>query len=167
VEFVDRVREAFEVRMYDMDQRNIMSDMKKVLISIKGLPVFAASDDDAFELMTDGEYLQQDGVSTFRYVESMLTGQDGLLTTFNVEQDRVVLRRGDGVSGDMIFSEDQKHHFLYDTPFGSVMMGIDTHSIKKNLRDDGGSLEIRYDIEVDNVSVSQNLFKIDIRSFPQ
>jgi len=28
-------------------------------------------------------------------------------------------------------------------------------------------LEIRYDIEVDNVSVSQNLFKINIRSFPQ
>ena len=144
-----------------------MEDMKKVSISIKGLPVFATSDDDAFELMTDGEYLRHDGISTFRYVESMLTGQDGLLTTFNVEQDRVVLKRGDGLSGDMIFSENQKQHFLYDTPFGSVMLGIDTHSITKNMGDDGGNLEIRYDIEVDNVSVSQNLFKINIRSFPQ
>jgi len=35
------------------------------------------------------------------------------------------------------------------------------------MRDDGGSIEIRYDIEVDNVSVSQNLFQIDIRTFPQ
>ena len=144
-----------------------MEDMKKVSISIKGLPVFATSDDDAFELMTDGEYLRHDGISTFRYVESMLTGQEGLLTTFNVEQDRVVLKRGDGLSGDMIFSEKQKQHFLYDTPFGSVMLGIDTHSITKNMGDDGGNLEIRYDIEVDNVSVSQNLFKINIRSLPQ
>ena len=144
-----------------------MKDMKKVMISIKGLPVFAADDNDAFELMTDGEYRLKDGISTFSYIESMLTGQDGLLTTFDVEQDRVVLKRGDGISGDMIFSENQKHHFLYDTPFGSVMLGIDTHSITKNMSDDGGNLEIRYDIEVDNVAVSQNLFKIDIRSMPQ
>jgi len=144
-----------------------MNKMKKVLISIKGLPVFATDEEDAFELMTDGEYQQKDGISTFRYMESMLTGQEGLLTTFDVENDRVVLKRGDGLSGDMIFSESQKHHFLYDTPFGHVMLGIDTHSITKNMSDDGGNLEIRYDIEVDNVSVSQNLFKINIRSCPQ
>jgi uncharacterized beta-barrel protein YwiB (DUF1934 family) len=131
--------------------------------------VFATGDDDedVFELMTDGEYLKHDGISTFRYFESLLTGEDNMLTTFDVEENRVVLRRGDGVSGDMIFSENQKHHFLYDTPFGSVMLGIDTHSIKNNMSDDGGNLEIRYDIEVDNVAVSQNLFKIDIRSCPQ
>ena len=150
-----------------MERHNHMKDMKKVLISIKGLPVFATSEDDAFELMTDGEYLQHDGVSTFSYFESSFSGQDGMLTTFDVENDRVVLRRGDGMSGDMIFSENQKHHFLYDTPFGSVMLGIDTHSITNNMSDDGGNLEIRYDIEVDNVSVSQNLFKINIKSCPQ
>jgi len=144
-----------------------MDDMKKVLISIKGLPVFSSDENDAFELMTDGEYQQKDGISTFSYIESTLTGQEGLLTTFDVEKDRVVLKRGDGLGGDMIFSESQKHHFLYDTPFGSVMLGIDTHSITKNMSDDGGNLEIRYDIEVDNVSVSRNLFKINIRSFPQ
>jgi len=140
--------------------------MRKVMISIKGSPALPEGDDE-FELMTDGEYSREGGFSTFSYVESELTGYDGLLTTFDVEPDRVILRRGDGYTGDMIFSEKQKQHFLYETPFGSIMMGIDTHSIKKNMRDDGGSLEIRYDIEVDNVAVSQNLFKIDIRSIPQ
>jgi len=137
------------------------------MISIKGLPALPEGNEESFELMTDGEYSREDGISTFSYIESELTGFSGLLTTFNVEPDRVILTRGGGASGDMIFSEKQKHHFLYDTPFGSIMMGIDTHSIKKDMRDEGGSLEIRYDIEVDNVSVSQNLFKIDIRTFPQ
>ena len=141
--------------------------MKRATISIKGSPVFADNDDDSFELMTDGEYMRENGVSTFSYVESELTGLNGLLTTFNVEPDRVVLRRGGGINGDMIFSEKQKHHFMYETPFGSITMGIDTHSIKKNMREDGGSLEIRYDIEVDNISVSQNLFTVDIRTWPQ
>ena len=141
--------------------------MKKAMISIKGSPALTGGDDDGFELMTDGEYLREGAYSTFSYIESELTGLDGMLTTFNVEPDCVILRRGDGYTGDMIFSEKQKCHFLYETPFGSIMMGIDTHSIKKNLRDDGGSLEIRYDIEVDNVSVSQNLFKINIRTLAQ
>jgi len=144
-----------------------MKDMKKVMITIKGFPMYSASEDDAFELLTDGEYMQEDGVATFTYVENSMVGYGDQLTTFNVEQDRVILRRNDGQSGDMIFSEDQKHHFLYDTPFGSVLLGIDTHSIVKNMGDDGGNLEIRYDIEVDNVSVSQNLFMINIKSFPQ
>ena len=141
--------------------------MRKVMISIKGSPVQVNNEDQSFELTTDGEYMREGGISTFSYVESSLTGLDGLLTTFNVEPDRVILSRGGDMSGDMIFSESQKHHFLYETPFGSILMGIDTHSIKKNLRDDGGSLEIRYDIEVDNVSVSKNLFEINIRSIRQ
>ena len=144
-----------------------MTSMKKVMISIKGSPAFSFSEDDCYELLTDGEYLNEDGVSTFCYEESALTGLDGLLTTFNVEPDRIVLKRGGEYTGEMIFCENQKHNFLYETPFGSIMMGIDTHSIEKNLRDDGGSIEIRYDIEVDNVSVSQNLFQIDIKSLPQ
>jgi len=142
-------------------------NMKKVLISIKGMPALTGDDDEGFELMTDGEYSRENGVSTFSYVESELTGADGLLTIFDVEHDRVVLRRGDGMGMDMIFSESQKHHFLYDTPFGAITMGIDTHSIKKSLRDDGGNLEIRYDLEVDNVAVSHNLFQINIRTIPQ
>jgi len=141
--------------------------MKKVMISIKGSPAQTESDDDAFELMTDGEYMREGGFSTFSYFESALTGLEGIQTTFDVEPDRVILRRGGELSGDMIFSEQQKHHFLYETPFGSILMGIDTHSIKKNMGDDGGSLEIRYDIEVDNVSVSRNLFQINIRTLPQ
>ena len=139
-------------------------DMKKALISIKGMPAMSESEDEGFELMTDGEYLLRNGVSKFRYVESELTGLDGSVTTFDVEPDRVVLRRGDGQSGDMVFAENMKHHFLYETPYGSITMGIDTLSIKKNMGEDGGSLEIRYDIEVDNVAVSQNLFTIDVRA---
>jgi len=143
------------------------NQVKKVMISIKGTPVSAESENESFELMTDGEYSHEGETSTFSYVESELTGVDGMLTTFNVEPNRVTLKRGNGMIGDMIFSENQKHHFLYETPFGSILMGIDTHSIKENMRDDGGSLEIRYDIEVDNISVSKNLFEINIRSFTQ
>lgn len=141
-------------------------DAKNVLISIKGLPMYSIDEDDAYELMTDGEYLHTDNVSTLTYEETSLTGVSGMHTIFDIEPGRIVLRREDGITGDMIFDEQQKHHFLYATPFGSVMMGIDTHSIKNCMGEDGGNFEIRYDIEIDNVSVSQNLFKINVKSLP-
>ena len=134
----------------------------KVTISIKGAPAMADSDDDAYELMTDGEYVLENGISTFSYLESELTGLGGSRTVFNVEPDKVVLRRGDGSGEEMVFSENLKHHFLYETPYGAVTMGIDTHSIKNHMHKEGGSLEIRYDIKVDNIAVSENLFSINI-----
>ena len=137
--------------------------MKKVMISIKGSQENDNTEEDTFELMTDGEYGSENGVSTFTYIESEITGYNGLLTTFSVEPDRVVLSRGGGINGDMIFSETQKHHFLYETPFGMITMGINTHHIHKDMRDDGGNLEIQYAIDVDNMIVSRNLFKIDIK----
>jgi len=144
-----------------------MKNIKKVLISIKGTPVDTVDEDEVFELLTDGEYVQKNGMYTFSYIGSSLTGEEGTITTFDVEKERVTLKRNDGINGDMIFTENQKQHFLYNTPFGSVMMGIDTHHIVNNMADDGGDLEIRYDIEVDNISVSQNLFEINVRSLPQ
>lgn len=147
-----------------MQQSN---DIKNVFISIKGLPVYSIDDNDAFELMTDGEYYHSDNMSAFSYIESALTGIDGMLTTFEVKPGRIVLKRGDEFAGDMIFDEKEKQHFLYDTPYGSVLMGIDTHSITNCMNANGGNLEIRYDIEVDNVAISQNLFKINIKSMPQ
>jgi len=139
--------------------------MKKVKISIKGSLASPDTLSDGFELLTDGEYQCEEGLTTFSYVESDMTGQEGTLTTFNVEPDRVVLRRSSEFDADMIFSERQKHHFLYDTPLGAVTMGINTHSIKKDMCAEGGHLEIRYDIQVDNIAVSSNLFEIDITAF--
>ena len=151
-----------------MEMKKETDKTKKVLISLKGLPAFAG-EEEAFELTTDGEFSQKNETLTFKYLESTLTGQamGGSLTTFDVEPDRVILRRSDSMSGDMIFNEKQKHFFLHETPFGAIVMGIDTLSITKDMNDDGGNIEIRYDIEVDNVAVSRNLFKIDIKSLPQ
>ena len=137
--------------------------MKDVTISIKGAQSTDGLDEELFELVTDGEYSCDGAVSVFSYKESELTGYDGLMTTFKVEPERVVLTRGGGMNGDMIFSEKQKHHFLFNTPVGPITMGIDTNGVVKNLDENGGNLEINYTIDVDNTVVSYNSFIISIK----
>jgi uncharacterized beta-barrel protein YwiB (DUF1934 family) len=137
--------------------------MKKVLISIKGFQAAQLSEEESFELVTDGEYSLDNGVAQFSYMESELTGYAGMKTTFLVEPDRVVLTRAGGLNGDMVFSEGRKHHFVYETTYGSLTMGIDTQSITQQMNENGGNLEIHYVIDVDNVVMSRNSFKINVK----
>ena len=137
--------------------------MKNVLISIKSFQADEHTDEESFELVTDGEYSLNDGIVKFSYMESELTGFAGTRTSFVIEPDRVVLNRAGGSGGEMIFSEGQKHHFVYETAYGSLTMGVDTQSIKKDLDENGGNLEIQYVIDIDNVVLSRNMFKINVR----
>ncbi len=137
--------------------------MKKVLISIKGFQSAQHSDEESFELVTDGEYNLNDGIVEFSYMESELTGYAGMKTSFVVEPDRVVLTRAGGLNGEMIFTEGRKHHFVYETTYGSLTMGVDTQSITQELNADGGNLEIHYAIDVDNIVMSRNSFKINVK----
>lgn len=138
--------------------------MKNVLISIKGFQSTQDEEAESFELVTDGVYSLKDGIINFSYMESELTGYAGMKTSFVIDPERVTLDRADGLNGEMIFSEGQKHHFVYGTAFGSLTMGIDTQSIVNDLTKDGGNLEIHYVLDVDNVVMSRNSFKINIKS---
>jgi uncharacterized beta-barrel protein YwiB (DUF1934 family) len=132
-------------------------------ISIIGSQLSSDSEEESFELVTDGRYTPGKDITEISYMESDMTGCAGTRTSFLVGDDQVVLTRGDGSSGDMVFSEARKHHFIYNTPFGALIMGLETQSIVKDMNDDGGDLEIRYILDVDNLVASRNKFKINIR----
>jgi uncharacterized beta-barrel protein YwiB (DUF1934 family) len=136
--------------------------MDNARISIIGSQESPDSEEESFELVTDGTYLRGKDFTEISYLESEMTGYAGTRTTFFVGDDNVVLKRDDGTSGDMVFSESQKHHFIYNTPFGALTMGLETKSIVKDMNDDGGNLEIRYILDVDNLVASRNRFRINI-----
>ena len=62
----------------------------------------------------------------------------------------------------MVFQEGQKHLSVYETPYGSLMLGVNTHRAKANLGAEGGSLSIRYRLEVDSQPVGENSFEIQV-----
>jgi len=137
--------------------------MKKVIISVKGTQEYPKDEPEKMELVTEGEYSLDGGIAVFRYQESELTGLAGTTTTFRLENGDVTLTREGAVTTQMIFSEGKKHYFAYETPYGSMTMGIDTSSIYSRLRKSGGDLEIRYNIDAANSIISKNTFNINIR----
>ena len=62
----------------------------------------------------------------------------------------------------MIFEEGQKHFSLYETPFGGLMLGVNTHRAKARIGEGGGSLSIRYALEADSQLIGENAFEIQV-----
>ncbi len=137
--------------------------MKDAIISITGIQDDPTGQHDAVELVTAGQYGFENGESRFTYEESELTGLDGTRTTFTISPMGVVLRREGSLNTEMVFQQGKKNFFLYETPFGSATMGVDTRRIHTRLGEHGGQLELDYDIDFNHTPVGSNKFKISVR----
>ncbi len=137
--------------------------MKDVIISITGSQYADSDPGEAIELVTDGQYCFKDGKGRLTYEESELTGMAGTRTSFTFKPGEVVLSRKGTLTSQMIFREGAKNTFLYDTPYGSTTMGLDTHSIRSTLGERGGDLEIDYIVDFDHAVVGRNRFKINVK----
>lgn len=142
-------------------------NMKDAIISISGTQKDVNGQTDRVELVTAGQYGFEKGECRFTYMESDLTGLEGTETTFSVSPLGVVMSRAGAMNSQMLFQPGKKHFFLYDTPFGSATMGVDTHALKASMGEHGGDLELDYDINFEHSFVGRNQFKINVKENEQ
>lgn len=102
--------------------------MKDVIISVTGVQQ-GVNGPDAMELVTAGQYGQDEKETLLTWQESELTGMEGTKTSLCVQPRSVVLSREGTLNTRMEFEEGRKRYFLYETPFGSATMGLNTRRI--------------------------------------
>ena len=134
-----------------------------VILTVRGEQYYDGVDPDATELMTEGTLEVSGDDIRFWYEESELTGMEGTTTTFEVRGGRVSLTRAGKVNSQMVFEEGKQHTSLYETPFGELTGDIQTGSLKHNLTERGGIMEIRYSIAVEHTVTGRNCFKIRVK----
>lgn len=138
--------------------------MKKVIIKITGSQTddVSQSPEEVAEFTTEGQYACADGSGSFSYLESELTGMAGTRTTIVFTPEDAVLTREGAVNSRMYFVRGQKNTFLYDTPYGTATVGLETQRYRSTLAERGGELEIGYVVDFDHAFVGQNQLKIQI-----
>ena len=91
--------------------------------------------------------MERDGESfTLSYQESAVTGMDGTLTTFQIEPERVTLLRVGEYTSQMVFQEGRRHMSMYNTPYGTMSIGVNTRHLTAQVGESGGDIEIDYAI---------------------
>ena len=114
------------------------------------------------EFSTEGKLDCLDGVGTLTYPESELTGMEGTVTTIAFTPEGAVLTRQGSVTGRMDFSPGERNTFLYETPYGSSTVGMETKRYASTLTERGGTLEIEYVIDFDHAFVALNPMHIQV-----
>ena len=78
--------------------------VKPVLIAITGTQQLAGEKPESIQLVTEGSYCCEPGFIRFSYVESEMTGMEGVVTSFTVEDEqKLTLRRVGKVNSEMVF----------------------------------------------------------------
>ena len=103
------------------------------------------------------------GVYTLSYQESELTGLEGTLTTIQVDGGQVTLMRVGEFNSQLVFQEGRRHLSMYNTPYGTMAIGVNTRHLLAELTDQGGDIEVDYSVEVDHALTGRNVFRINIR----
>ena len=133
-----------------------------VIISIKGKQVNENGPDE-MELVTEGRMICNDKGVLVSYQETELTGLQGTTTMLRINGPVVTLLREGTVNSQMVFEEGRRHLSMYETPYGSMSVGINTRRVKNTIGETGGDLEIDYAIEIDNLMVGRNYFSMNVK----
>lgn len=141
--------------------------MKKgnCVVSIKGMQTYSDGLTDATDvkMMSEGEFICEDGKYFVVYDETEATGMEGTRTTLEICDDYVSLSREGKVATTLLFIKGRQTTSYYDTPFGTIVMGISTDSIENGVGDDGGNVSVTYGISLNNVFTGTNTFDVSIR----
>ena len=134
-----------------------------VSLSVRGEQYFEGVDPNETELLTEGVLEVLENGLRIAYDETALTGMEGTTTTFLVTENQVVLTRTGRVNSQMIFEEGKQHTSLYETPYGELPIDIQTSSLRHNLSQRGGVMDIKYAIAVDHTVTGRNCFKLRVK----
>ena len=134
-------------------------------ISIRATQNAGVGEPVTMELATEGEYDYEPGLVRLSYVETAVTGFEGVVTSFTVEDERsVTVTREGTVSSAMLFVRGERHEALYDVGLGAMIVTVSTRSLAVLLNERGGVIDLEYEVEIEHEFIGVNRYRIQIRT---
>jgi uncharacterized beta-barrel protein YwiB (DUF1934 family) len=150
---------------------------KDVLISIQGLQfagsevdVVANDDDlDKIETICTGEYYYRNNAHFFLYDELIddVTAQsdnDSIKNILKLRDKEFTLTKKGVMNVQMVFAQGEKTMNEYNTPFGNIMIALDTKSIEYKEEADSFHIHINYGLEANYQFIADCNITIDVKS---
>ena len=136
---------------------------KDVLISVTGTQ-FSNTPEEPVELITSGSYFKKNNKHYVIYDE--LIEDMGITTknTLKFDDSAFNLIRNRAVNPNMLFEENKRNITSYNTPFGSLSIGIDASKIDIKEEDERIDVDIDYAIDVNCEHLADCKIKLTVKS---
>lgn len=124
-----------------------------------------AGGSDKIELETSASYVTKNGSRYITYREySPDHPEQHYRTTIKVDSNNVVtVMKGGEENHHLILEQGERHKCEYNTPFGSMTLGVYTEYVGISLDDHGGELTVRYSIDIESELASSNELTLKIK----
>ncbi len=136
---------------------------KSVIISVTGTQVNEFGEVDVQELVTTGVYYEKKGAYFIIYNESEITGMPGTTTSVKAESRRVTLNRMGESQHKQVFEAGLRNRGNYITPYGMMYIAVIPSKVDVSLTDSGGSINLEYELEIENQKISDNKLSLTVR----
>lgn len=124
---------------------------KEVLITIQGLQfdVEVENDEelDKIESIYPGEYYNRSGAHYIMYEELMEKEETPLKNMIKLREKEFTLTKKGIINVQMVFTEGKKTMTSYVTPFGNIMIALDTSKIAVEETENELKIHIDYGLE--------------------
>lgn len=131
---------------------------QEVKIRIQGLQAQGVEQNEPVEVVSVGQMYTKDGFTCVTYDEVVSEEENGLVQVaknlLKVKDRQVEVVKKGAAATHMVFIPEQTTVTYYSTPFGELEVGIHTSRIEKIDREDGFSLRMDYELEMNQTFVS-------------
>lgn len=139
---------------------------KEILVAITGLQFDNSSDGETEEIKTihAGEYYKKGDTHYVMFEEQEENTKEVTSNLLKVKEGFVSLTKKGLVNVVMQFEKGKKSMTSYQTPYGNIMMAMDTHMVEAKQEEDHLKVQIRYALEVNYEYLTDCTINIDIYS---
>ena len=138
---------------------------KDVLIHVRGLQMMETDDaQEPIEIVVPGQYYFRNG-SHYHRNEEML--EDTAETTVNyikMSPNGVEVRKQGQVNVHMVFEEGKKNKTFYNTPYGTLQMGISATGLELKESEDGIQMKVDYALDMNEEHVADCYLTVQAQS---
>lgn len=124
---------------------------KEVLVTIQGLQFDAESTNDEemdkIESIYPGEYYLRSGSHYILYEELMEGETTPIKNVIKLRDKEFTLTKKGIINTQMVFTEGKKNMTSYVTPFGNIMIALDTEKIEVEETEEELKIHIDYGLE--------------------
>lgn len=139
---------------------------KDIKVSVSGTQ-FELDPAEPIELITFGDYYHKNGKHYILYDEIDLEEGETIKNRIKMTPDKIEVVKSGSLNGQLIFEKGKNHLTYYDTPMGSLLMGVNTNSIRMIEEENHIKATVRYSLEVNYDHISNCEITIDVRSKEQ
>ena len=143
---------------------------KDVLVSISGMHMGITEPqpeegDEPIEVVTPASYYCRNGKHYIIYDEVMEGMAGTIRNKIKITGDASVEIMKSGVSGThMVFEKNKKNLTYYKTPYGQMLIGINTKNMKVSVSEDNIDVLVDYELDVNHEPLADCKIRMNITS---